>query len=189
MKQRESRLPWYVVNTKPRKEEFVRIMLEQAGLEVFVPRVLEWSRTRRRVGEKVRLMFPGYLFVQMSVARHYARVRWMPGVRKVVGSQDRPSAVDSALVEELASRMGTRGYIVQRASLEPGDNVAVRRGPFTGLLGVVEGPSSAPERVRVLMTFFERVTPVEFHGRDLVGIKPFLGGSILIRVGHGQRRG
>lgn len=164
---------WYVVNTKPRKEAFARTLLEQAGLTVLMPRLLEWSPRRGKMAERVGLMFPGYLFVRMSVGRDYARVRWTPGVKRVIGAEDQPTAVEDALVEELVSRMGDRGYIVQKPDLTTGDRVEVRRGPFAGLLGLVEGPIGAAERVRVLLTFFSRRTSVEIDERNLV------------RLGHG----
>jgi transcription antitermination factor NusG len=163
-------LPWYVVSTKPRREELVRVLLDQMGLEVFLPMVLEWSRSRRRTKEQVNLLFPGYLFVSMSLARDLARVRWTPGVKCVIGPQEHPSRVDSGLIEDLASRMGSRGYIVQRPDLRPGDRVEVVRGPFAGLLGVVQTASTARERVRVLLSLFERGTAVELDGRDLLRV-------------------
>ncbi|HZI92806.1 MAG TPA: transcription termination/antitermination NusG family protein [Patescibacteria group bacterium] len=167
------RLPWYVVSTRPRKEEFARMLLEQAGIAVFVPLVLEWSRSRRRTSEKVNLLFPGYLFVRMSLARDYARVRWTPGVGRVLGPDEHPTTVDESLIDEISARMGSKGYIVQRAELAPGDRVEVKHGPLAGLLGLVEGPSTAPERVRILLTFFARRATVEMDGRD------------VLRLGHG----
>ena len=165
-----STLPWYVVHTKPRREELVRVLLDQMGLDVFVPMVLEWSRSRRRTKEQVNLLFPGYLFVSMSVARDLTRVRWTPGVSSVIGPPENPSRVDAGLIEDLASRMGSRGYIVQRPDLRPGDRVEVLRGPFAGLLGIVQTPSTARERVRVLLGLFERGTAVELDGRDLLRV-------------------
>jgi transcriptional antiterminator NusG len=118
-------------------------------------------------------MFPGYLFVRMSFSRDYSRVRWTPGVGRIVGPDEHPTPVDESLIDELSARMGSRGYVVQRAELAPGDRVEVKQGPLAGLLGVVEGPSTAPERVRVLLTFFARRSTVEMNGRD------------LLRLGHG----
>ena len=159
---------WYAVQTKPRKEELVRILLEQGGLTVFSPHVLEWSASRGRTRERVNLLFPGYLFVRMSPAQDHTRVRWTSGVKRILGAQDRPEPVDASLVSELTARMGAKGYIVQRPVLRAGDRIEVRRGPFAGLLGVVESPSTGLERVRVLLTVFSRKTTVEVEGRDLV---------------------
>lgn len=162
---------WYVVNTRPRKEELARILLEQNGLEVFVPRVLEWSPSRRRTRERVTLLFPGYLFVRLSLNEHLARVRWTQGVRRLLGPDGHPAPVDDALVAELSARMGERGYLVQRPGLDAGDRVEVRGGPFAGLLGVVETPCTAAARVRVLLTIFARRTTVEVDARDLLRVR------------------
>jgi len=169
---------WYVVNTKPGKEELVRVMLGYHGLEVFLPMVLEWSTGRRRMREQVRHLFPGYVFVRMSRQRDYPRVRWTPGVRRVLGAGDVPEPIDGSFVEEIAARMGHRGYLVQRPDLRAGDTIEVRRGPFSGLLGVVEAPSTARERVRVLLTIFERRTSVEMETRDLVRMGHRLGRAV-----------
>ena len=61
----------------------------------------------------------------------------------------------------IAELMGHRGYLVQRPELRPGDPVEVRHGPFSGLLGVVEAPSTARERVRVLL---DLVRPFDLRG-------------------------
>lgn len=166
------KLPWFVVNTRPQKEELVRVLLEQAGLEVFMPRILEWHGSRRRMRERMHLLFPGYVFVGMSVSRDYPRVRWTPGVKRVLGAGDMPTPIDRSLVEELQARMGRKGYLMQSPNLMPGDKVEVRHGPFVGLLGVVEGCTTGQERVRILLTLFERRTSVEMDQRD------------LLRVGH-----
>jgi len=159
---------WYVASTRPRREEFARVMLEQQGLEVFLPMLLEWSPGRHRMREKLGHLFPGYLFVRMSGPRDYPKVRWSPGVHRLLGAGGEPEPVDDALVAEIAGRMGQRGYLVQRPDLHAGDPVEVRHGPFCGLLGVVEAPSTARERVRVLLGLFDRSTSVELEAKNLV---------------------
>ena len=78
---------WYVASTRPRREEFARVMLEQQGLEVFLPvSVLEWSTGRGRMREQVRHLFPGYLFVRMAGPADYPKVKWAPGVRRLLGA-------------------------------------------------------------------------------------------------------
>ena len=159
---------WYVVSTRPRQEEFARVMLEQQGLEVFLPMVLEWSTGRGRMREQVRHLFPGYLFVRMAGPRDFPKVRWTPGVRHLLGTGQQPEPVDDALVAGIAELMGHRGYLVQRPELRPGDPVEVRHGPFCGLLGVVESPATARERVRVLLELFDRNTSVELEVKHLI---------------------
>ncbi|HET9481605.1 MAG TPA: transcription termination/antitermination NusG family protein [Candidatus Polarisedimenticolia bacterium] len=161
---------WYAVSTRPRKEELVRVLLCQAGLPVVLPLVLEWSPSRRRMREKVGLLFPGYLFVRFLAGRDLAKVRWTAGVRSVLGAGDCPTPVSDALIEEIVSRMAPRGYIQQRPELGPGEQVEVRRGPLTGLMGVVESASTSRERVRVLLTLFDRRTAVELELHDLARI-------------------
>ena len=81
MLQQEMR-QWYVVYSKPRKEEFAEFNLRQKGLEVFFPRLrLPGSRQKRK---QIVPLFPNYLFVKIQVfSEEYHYVTWSPGVKRL----------------------------------------------------------------------------------------------------------
>ena len=55
---------WFVVRTKPRREEYAQDQLTRRGVDTFLPRILEPGRA---AGEPVvGPLFPGYLFASMD---------------------------------------------------------------------------------------------------------------------------
>lgn len=161
---------WYAVNTKPRKEDLVHKNLELKNVEVFLPKI---EITRRRGAAELKLiepLFPGYLFVRIvPEPKAIARVNWTPGVRRLLMSGSIPVPVPDEAIELLRWRVGlkTRGGPSWEEEFPTGTRVAVEKGPFAGLIGVVERPLPGKARVRVLLEFLERLTPVECDVRWL----------------------
>lgn len=149
---------WFVVRTKPRREEYAQRQLARRGVDTFLPRILEPGRA---AGEPViGPLFPGYLFANISLATQYTRVIWAPGVRNLVAFGDVPSPVDPHVIEFLHERCGEEGIVRAIPSFDDGDFVRVKSGPLAGLVGVVHGQVSGRCRVRVLMELLRRRTHV-----------------------------
>jgi len=149
---------WYVVRTKPRREAYAQGQLARRGVETFLPRILEMTRSG---AEPVAgPLFPGYLFARVRLASQYTRVLWSPGVRGFVAFGDVPCPVDDEVVDFIQRRCGAEGIVRAAAAFQDGDVVRVRRGPLGGLLGVVQGQVSGQCRVRVLMEILRRRTQV-----------------------------
>lgn len=160
---------WYAVQTKPRQEERVRRWLEErARLPVFLPKLEQVRRRRARRVSVIEPLFPSYLFVRMALepAPWYA-VRWTPGVRRVVGAGGQPLPVPADAMALLLERCGDGGLLAWRPALRAGDAVRVLHGPFAGLEGILERPTSRGERVRVLLALLGGTTPVELDVTDI----------------------
>ncbi len=154
-----SNLQWFVISTKARREQFAQEQLGRRGVESFLPRILEPGRLR--VTPAIAPLFPGYLFVRIDLMEQYFAVVWTPGVRKFIGFGTLPSPVDDAVVEFLHARMGQEGVVRAVPAFKQGDVVRVKRGPFEGLVGIIENPGCGRGRVRVLMELLRRQTRVE----------------------------
>jgi len=149
---------WYVVRSKPRREEYAQGQLIRRGVETFLPRIVE---PLRGDGEPVvGPLFPGYLFARIELLTQYTRVIWSPGVRSFVAFGDVPAAVDAAVIEFLQARCGDEGVVQIVPTFHDGDLVRVTRGPLGGLVGVVQEHVSGQCRVRVLMELLRRRTQV-----------------------------
>lgn len=151
--------PWFVVSTKPRREEYAREQLGRRGIETFLPRILEPGRVLTRA--HVAPLFPGYLFARVDLPAQYGQVIWTPGVRKLIAFGDTPCPVDDAVVDFLRARVGAEGVLRPGVLLREGDVVRIRKGPFEGLIGIIENPGCGRGRVRVLMELLRRQTRVE----------------------------
>ena len=168
-------MPWYAVNTKPKNEDFAARQLQHKGVEVFLPKI---QVHRKRGAKKVALLeplFPGYLFVYIApVTRLVHQINWTPGVRRLLCTGDTPVPVPDAAIDLIRQRTGSRGrQSPTRAQAFPaGSRVAIRHGPFAGLVGVIEKPTSARGRVRVLLELLQRQMTVEIDSIDLDRLEP-----------------
>jgi transcriptional antiterminator RfaH len=147
---------WFVVYCKSQREEFARLQLGARGVEVFLPklRLPEYLERRRRIVP----LFPNYLFVNIDPHRDFYTVLWTPGVKRFVSAQTAgaPTAVDDGVVRFLRDQAGPDGVVAGRADLQPGQSVEITRGPFEGLLGIIQRPPNARGRIRVLMQILNR---------------------------------
>jgi transcription elongation factor/antiterminator RfaH len=150
---------WFVISSKVRREEFAQDQLDRRGVETFLPRILEPGRLR--VKPAVAPLFPSYLFVHIDLEQQYFDVVWTPGVRKFIGFGALPCPVDDAVIDFLHARMGQEGVLRAEPVFKPGDLVRIKRGPFEGLVGIIENPGCGRGRVRVLMELLRRQTKVE----------------------------
>jgi transcriptional antiterminator RfaH len=151
---------WYVVYSKPQKEDYACFQLENKGLEVFFPRLLlpETSRARRRVVP----LFPNYLFVKLNlVSEEYYWVSWSPGVNRIVSFNGHAAAVEDDVISVLIERADKEGIIPARSSLQRGHEVRISGGPLQGLLGIIEEPPDARGRVKLLMKLLNRQMNVD----------------------------
>jgi transcriptional antiterminator RfaH len=149
---------WYVVRSKPRREEYAQDQLLRRGVETFLPRIMEPARGR--LDPIVGPLFPGYLFARVDLLSQYNRVIWAPGVSRFVAFGDVPASVDEDVIDFLRERAGTAGIVRVVRTFHDGDVVRVTRGPLNGLEGVVDGHVSGQARVRVLMELLRRRTQV-----------------------------
>jgi transcription antitermination factor NusG len=156
-------LAWYVLRSKPNKEDFFFDQLLAHRLEVFHPRIP--VRTVNPRARKVRPYFPGYLFVHVDLEKVNASVlHWMPGSAGLVTFDAEPASVPDSLINAIRNRVDeiNRAGGEQLDGLKPGDRVSIQAGPFSGYEAIFDAGLSGNERVRVLIKFLRgRQLPVE----------------------------
>lgn len=167
---------WYVIHTMSGYEERVKAHLQErirsAGMEeyfeeILVPteKVVDVVQGRKRVGS--RSFFPGYVLVKMELNDStWHLVRRTPRVTGFVGQGTRPVPVPDEQVQEIIRQM-EEGALKPRVRFEPGDQVRIVDGPFTGFQGVVDEVKADRGRVRVMVSIFGRLTPVELDFMQL----------------------
>lgn len=153
---------WYVVETKRHREQVAGAFLAQEGIASYLPRIAQWPRPA--VGAEVAPLFPGYLFVRVSLERQYQRVTRMVGVKTFVSFGGLPVPLKDDAIDLLRRREGPDGLIRTAVEMD-GVEVEVVDGPFRGLTAVVEQRLTAGERVRVLMHMLQREASVELPER------------------------
>jgi transcriptional antiterminator RfaH len=142
---------WYVVQTKPRKEQEVFSKLCARGLDSLFPTILDGTTLRRRHFTMEKPLFPSYVFVKMIPSLSYYRIKWTRGVARVVGWGDMPAPIADEAIEIIRSRMDDQGRVTVGLDLKPGEEVRINAGPLKDLMGIFDGPISTRGRVRILL--------------------------------------
>lgn len=172
----ETRARWYILHTYSGHEDRVKKNLDQRIetmdvkdkiLNVVVPteEVIEIKDGERQAVQ--RKMYAGYLIVEMYMDdESWFVVRNTPGVTGFISAEDererrpKPVPLEDAEVERILSQMQSEQPRVS-VGFVPGDSVRIKDGPFADFMGTVENVDEGHGKVRVLVSFFGRETPVE----------------------------
>lgn len=153
-------LPWYVVQTRARRELLVASLLDREEMSIYLPEVVQQGAQ----GTRLSPLFPGYLFVQVDLASSAAgALLHTPGVIRLVGAEQQPIPVADEVVRSLQARvaaLNARGGLPAH-DLRPGDPVRFKAGPLQGLDAVFVGPLTPRQRVDVLLYFLGQLQQVE----------------------------
>ncbi len=161
---------WYVIHCYSGYENKVRHAIEQRietmGMQdkifdVVVPteEEIEVKEGKRRTVE--RRVFPGYILVQMKMDEDsWYVVRNTPGVTGFVGMGNEPTPLRPEEVNQIMRRMEAEAPKV-KVTFKPGQKVRIIDGPFNDFMGIVGDIDMDKSKVRVMVSFFGRETPVE----------------------------
>ncbi len=161
---------WYVIHCYSGYENKVRHNLEQRietmGMkdkifDVVIPtqEEIEVKDGKRRVVE--RHVFPGYVLVNMILSEEsWYVVRNTPGVTGFVGMGNTPTALRPEEVAQILKRMEAEAPHI-KVSFKVGERVRIVDGPFVEMRGSVAEIDMERSKVRVMVSFFGRETPVE----------------------------
>jgi transcriptional antiterminator NusG len=161
---------WYVIHCYSGYENKVRHNLEQRietmGMkdrifDVVIPtqEEIEVREGKRRTVE--RHIFPGYVLVNMSLSEEsWYVVRNTPGVTGFVGMGNLPTALRPEEVSQIIKRMEAEAPTV-KVTFKVGERVRIIDGPFNDFRGTVAEIDMERTKVRVMVSFFGRETPVE----------------------------
>jgi len=167
---------WYFVHTYSGQEERVRRNLEQRVEtldvkhlvhDIVVPtEEVEEFKGGKRVRRRERL-FQGYMLVRMTMDDYaWSVVRNTPGVTGFVSADDereqkaRPVPLEEHEVLNIMERIKETSP-KKKVGLDKGQPVRITDGPFADFIGTVDEVDQDKGKLRVLVSFFGRETPVE----------------------------
>lgn len=159
-----------VVHTYANRERYAIKNLANQGYEAFCP--LEYRPgTGSAKGRMVEVpLFPCYAFVRLAEDQPWRSINGTYGVIRLLTV---PSAVPRpmmVLVRDLDQRVAEALAALEKAAVDPfapGTIVRVVSGPFTSFEGTVSGMDKH-QRLRVLMSIFDRSTVVTFDDPSMV---------------------
>ncbi len=161
---------WYVIHCYSGHENKVKYNLEQRVetmqlhdqiFQTVVPTEdeIEVRGGKRRTIE--RRVFPGYILVQMILNDDsWYAVRNTPGVTGFVGMGNKPTPLRTEEVQAILKRMEADAPKI-KVTFKKGQKVRIIDGPFNEFIGMVDEIDMERAKVRVMVSFFGRETPVE----------------------------
>jgi transcriptional antiterminator NusG len=170
---------WYVIQTFTGQEDKVKQAIEQTielkalkekVFQVLVPteEIIEIKGGKRY--EKVKKMFPGYVFLEMVLDEEsWYLIRQTPGVARFIGTKVRPTPVSDREMARVLKQLGKEERL--EITFEKGEAVRVISGPFRGYTGTVDEVNPEKGKLKILINIFGRDTPVEVnfeHAQKLV---------------------
>ena len=172
----EKETRWYIVHTYSGHEDRVKRNLDQRVasmdvqdkiFQVVVPTEEEIEIRDGRRRSVRRKVFPGYILIQMNMDdSSWQVVRDTPGVTGFVSSEDeresrpKPVPLEQKEVDKILKQMESEAPRV-KVGYTLGQSVRITDGPFTDFIGIVDQVLDDRGKVRILVSFFGRETPVE----------------------------
>lgn len=180
---------WYVIHSYAGFEKRVKSNIESRrqsmGMEDFVfevqvpmEDVVEIKNGQRKLVNRVRI--PGYVLVRMELNEDsWSVVRHTPGVTGFVGNSHNPTPLRfeeafsmlKSLVQPVEAPVkggATKGsgttaarVIPAEVDFEIGETITIKEGSFAGLPGTINEIKPESGKLTVLVSLFERETPVE----------------------------
>ena len=161
---------WYVIHSYSGMENKVKKNIEHRAesmgmtdhiLDVVVPTETE-IEIRNGVRKEVeRRVFPGYILVNMIMDEDsWYVVRNSPGVTGFVGMGNKPTPLRDDEVDKIMQRIESDEPRL-KVSFQVGEKVLITGGPFAEFNGTVDEIYPDKGKAKVLVSFFNRETPVE----------------------------
>ncbi len=166
---------WYVVHTfsgfekqvqRSLKEHIRRASMEEQFGEILVPteEIVEMKSGEKRTSE--RKFFPGYVLVKMEMNDlTWHLVKNVPKVSGFIGgSGTKPTPITDKEAQAILQQV-QEGVEKPRPkfSFAPGELVRIVDGPFMDFNGTVEDVNFEKNKLRVTVSIFGRLTPVELE--------------------------
>lgn len=163
---------WYVIHTRTGFEERVNKMLqhkldtnELTGklFQVLIPTedIVQVKHNKKVVSK--RKFFPGYVLANLELDNlTYWAIRGIQGVSGFLGDP-KPAPMEESEVQQILELVNSAGLEKPKPAVqfEKGENVRIIEGPFKHFMGVVEDVNEQKSKIKVIVTVFDRPTPVE----------------------------
>ena len=175
---------WYILKVQVNREESIKKRLQERvnmlKLDNYVTDILVPKETisvvkngkKREIG---RLLYPGYLIVNMEVNRDtWFLIRETNGIGDFTGAEDssskdsrirRPVPMQKHEIDRILQLQNSNndGSAKVQIPFKVGDRVKIKEGSFDGIEGEVTKVDDVTGRVTVIITIFGRSTPVDLE--------------------------
>lgn len=159
---------WYLLSVRIGSEVATAIRLLRDRQKAFCPRERVVEKKPCGRGKRVvrRVMYPGYIFVELAPGEAcWAGVLTYEGVDRLVPYNDRPSRMAEAEMAEIrvVTRMKAHRKLKAPTLYVIGDKVFIKDGPFHHFDAKVIAPDNAQGRLKVEVEIFGRPVGVDLE--------------------------
>ena len=167
---------WYIIHAYSGQEDRVKKNLEQRIqtmdvkdkiFQVIVPTEEEMEYKDGQKKTNLKKIFPGYILVQMEMDDDsWFVVRNTPGVTGFVSAEDesdnrpKPVPLEQEELDHILNQIRSDEPRI-KVGFASGQTIRVTEGPFIDFMGVVDEVYPDRLKIKVLVSFFGRETPVE----------------------------
>jgi len=161
---------WFVLHTysgyENKVKKTIETRVESLDLgdrvhEIIVPTQEEIEIKNGQRQTVLRKVFPGYVLVRMELDDEtWYTLRNTPGVTGFVSVNNKPVPLEETKVQAIMKGM-TAEVPKVKMSFQLGDTVRITDGPFADFRGEIDEINNERGKIRVLVSFFGRETPVE----------------------------
>jgi transcriptional antiterminator RfaH len=154
---------WYLVYTKPQKEQLASQQLERQGYTIFLPMARVTKRVRGKRRELLEPFFSRYLFISLNQETdNWSPIRSTIGVSGMVRFGGVAARVPDAIISILQQRQSSEDGALdcQKVGFQRGDAVQITEGPFEGCRAIFSSTRSC-DRAFVLLDIVNRHTMMQ----------------------------
>ena len=152
---------WFVVQTKPGDEHRVETHLFNQKIQTFLPLLEIHQYSNGKMVQKIKPLFPNYIFARLDLKLQYYKVKWTRGVSKILGTGDGPVPISKKVIQSIKERAGKDNLVKLEEKLKEGDLVQITSGPFKEFNGIFQKKISDNGRVRILLNLIGVDVPVQ----------------------------
>jgi len=161
---------WYVIHIQTGYENKVKHALEQRVkslsvedkiFDIVIPTREVVAIKKGKKAKAVEKVFPGYVLIRMILDDDsWLVVRTTEGVTGFVGAGLKPTPISDKEVEAIM-KFVSQEQPKFKTKFTVGEAVKITEGPFADFLGTIEAIDDERGKVKVLVSIFDRETPVE----------------------------
>ncbi|MCK4859143.1 MAG: transcription termination/antitermination factor NusG [Candidatus Omnitrophica bacterium] len=165
---------WYVIHTQTgyeaRVKEGLRNRIRERHEEDFFSQILipaeEVSEFRGREKKIIqKKLFPGYILIEMELNdKTLDLVKNVPGVSGFIGFKNEPFSLQKKEIDTVLKQLEKKKEKPKpEIVFQKGQGVRIKEGAFANFMGTIEGIDEERDRLKVSVSMFGRVTPLELE--------------------------
>ncbi len=155
---------WYVVRTKPNREELARCHLERQRFQVYLPQTINIIKHARKTQRVKRPLFPGYLFLHLtSIEENWVTIGSTIGTIGPVCFNSHYPTVPGQVIEMIKEKEDCRGYIGSMSKkFDRGQKIMISRGEWQGVIGAFHS-TRGYDRSIILLNILQRQVKTDIN--------------------------